>query len=234
MGNIGNVSLMVNGVDVRAQHMVKLDQGVTQEQAMSAAANNGLDEIMVYDPESGEAYMAYGQGMDFGGLDGYQAGDRVHATLDGKSVAIVPFVAKGPGGQTVQLLYDDEINTAGDGARAALQTTKNIGGTVLGMAKDNALEIAGAGVTLGAFARLGGAKVAETSAQTFLGKAGNFVFGSAKGVTMDAAKGFGKVAKWGAIIGAGAVVVGTAGTSIYGATRGSNAGSIESLGSKVK
>ncbi|MBF2053628.1 MAG: hypothetical protein IGS03_09220 [Candidatus Sericytochromatia bacterium] len=231
---MGNINMMVNGVDIRAQHLVKLDQGVTQEQAMAAAADNGLDEIMVYDPESGEAYMAYGQGMDFGGLDGYQSGDRVHATLDGKSVAIVPFVAKAAGGQSVQLLYDDEINTSADGAKAALQTTKNIGGAVLGMAKDNALEIAGAGITLGAFARMGGAKIAETGSQSFLSKAGTFVFGPAKGLTADAAKGFGKVAKWGAIIGAGAVVVGTAGTAIYGGTRSSNAGSIESLGTKVK
>lgn len=229
---MGNINLMVNGVDVRAQNMVRLDQGVTQEQAMAAAADNGLDEIMVYDPESGEAYMAYGQGMDFGGLDGYQSGDRVHATLNGKSVAIVPFVAKGPGGQAVQLLYDDEINTAADGAKAALNTTKNIGGTVLGMAKDNALEIAGAGITLGAFARMGGAKVAETTSQSFLGKAGTFVFGPAKGLTADAAKGFGKVAKWGAIIGAGAVVVGTAGTAVYGGTRSGNAAAIESLGDR--
>jgi len=227
MGN-----LMINGVNTNAQHLIKLDHGVTQEQAMAAAANNGIDEIMVYDESSGEAYMAYGQGMNFGGLDGYQAGDKVTATLNGKNVAIVPFVAN-VNGQTVQLLYDDEVNTAGDGVGKAWDTTKNIGGTVLGMAKDNALEIVGAGVTLGWMARMGGAKVAETGAQTFLGKAGTLAFGPAKDLTVSAAKGFGKVAKWGAIIGAGTAVVGTAGMAVYGGTRGANPAAIEALGKKV-
>lgn len=228
MGN-----LVINGVNVNAQHLIKLNKEVTQEVATEAAKDNNLDEIMVYDEESGEAYMAYGQGMNFGGLDGYQAGDRVTATLDGKKVAIVPFLAN-IDGQTQQLIYDDEINTAGDGASTALGVAKNVGLKVLGMAKDNALEIVGAGMTLGAFARMGGAKVASTAGQSFLSKAGTWAFGPAKEMTGQAMKGFGKVAKWGGIIAAGAAVVGVGGTAIYGATRTGDAKSIDALGTKVK
>ncbi|PKL78312.1 MAG: hypothetical protein CVV27_03515 [Candidatus Melainabacteria bacterium HGW-Melainabacteria-1] len=227
------MNLMINGVNTNAQHFVKLDKGVTQEQAMDAAKDNNLDEIMVYDQDSGEAYMAYGQGMNFNGLDGYQAGDRVHATLNGKQVAIVPFVAN-VNGQTAQLIYDDEINTAKDGASTAVGVAKNVGVKVLGMAKDNALEIVGAGMTLGAFARMGGAKVASTAGESFLSKAGTWAFGPAKEMTGQAMKGFGKVAKWGGIIAAGAAVVGVGGTAIYGATRSGNSTSIDQLGQKIK
>lgn len=230
---MGNMNLMINGVNTNAQHFVKLDKGVTQEQAMDAAKDNNLDEIMVYDQDSGEAYMAYGQGMNFNGLDGYQAGDRVHATLNGKQVAIVPFVAN-VNGQTAQLIYDDEINTAKDGASTAVGVAKNVGVKVLGMAKDNALEIVGAGMTLGAFARMGGAKVASTAGESFLSKAGTWAFGPAKEMTGQAMKGFGKVAKWGGIIAAGAAVVGVGGTAIYGATRSGNSTSIDQLGQKIK
>lgn len=272
---MANFNLTVNGVNVRPQHLVKLDNGVTQEQAMDAAADNGMDEMMLYNQETGEAFMAYGQGMDFSGLDGYQPGDRVHATLDGAQVAIVPFVANA-NGQAVQLIFDDEINTAGDGASTALSTAGTIGKSVLGMAKDNALQVLGAGVTLGAFARMGGAKIGSAAAQetlkgaaeqigraaatqggkaasqtvghaasqaiaeagaaggrTFLTKAGDFVFGPAKGLTGSAVKGLGKMAKWTAIIGGAAAVVGVGGTAIYGASRSGDATAIESLGKKV-
>lgn len=270
-----NFNLTINGVNTNAQHLVKLDNGVTQEQAMDAAADNGMDEIMLYNQETGEAFMAYGQGMNFEGLDGYQPSQRVHATLDGKEVAIVPFVAN-VNGQAAQLLFDDEINTGGDGASAALSTAGTIGKSVLGMAKDNALEVLGAGVTLGAFARMGGAKIGAAAAQetlkgaaqqigaaaaqqggktasqavgkaasqaiaqagtaggrSFMSRAGDFVFGPAKGLTGQAAKGLGKMAKWTAIIGGAAAVVGVGGTAIYGATRSGDAAAIESLGEKV-
>lgn len=270
-----NFNLTINGVNTQAQNLVKLDNGVTQEQAMDAATDNGLDEIMLYDQESGEAFMAYGQGMSFEGLDDYQPGQRVHATLNGKEVAIVPFVANN-NGQAVQILFDDEINTAGDGASAAISTAGTIGKSVLGMAKDNALEVLGAGVTLGAFARMGGAKLGAAAAQetlkgaaqqigsvaaqqggktaskavgqaaaqaiaqagtaggrTFMSRAGDFVFGPAKGLTGQAAKGLGKMAKWTAIIGGSAAVIGIGGTAIYGASRSGDATSIESLGKKV-
>jgi len=230
---MGNFNLMINGVNTNAQHLVKLDKGVTQEQAMEAAKDNGLDEIMVYDQASGEAFMAYGQGLNFGGLDGYQAGDKVQATLNGKQVAIVPFVAN-VNGQAAQLIFDDEINSAKDGAGTALTVGKNVGLKVLGMAKDNALEIVGAGMTLGMFARMGGAKVASTAGQSFLSKAGTWMFGPAKDLTVQAGKGFGKVAKWGGIIAAGAAVVGVAGTTIYGAARDGNSTSIDKLGQKIK
>jgi len=230
---MGSFNLMINGVNTNAQHLIKVDKGVTQEQAMDAAKDNGLDEIMVYDQESGEAFMAYGQGLDFHGLDGYQSGDKVHATLDGRPVAIVPFLAN-VNGQTAQIIYDDEINSAKDGAGTALSVTKNVGLKVLGMAKDNGLQIVGAGMTLGMFARMGGAKVASTAGESLLSKAGTWAFGPAKDLTVQAGKGFGKVAKWGSIAVAGAAVVGVAGTTIYGATRKSNAASIDALGKKVK
>lgn len=229
---MGSFNLMINGVNTNAQHLIKLDNGVTQEQAMDAAKDNGLDEIMVYDQNSGEAFMAYGQGLDFHGLDGYQSGDKVHATLNGKPVAIVPFVAN-VNGQTAQVIYDNEINSAKDGAGTAVDVAKNVGLKVLGMAKDNGLEIVGAGMTLGMFARMGGAKVASTAGESFLSKAGTWAFGPAKELTGQAAKGFGKVAKWGSIAVAGAAVVGVAGTTIYGATRSGNSNAIDQLGKKI-
>lgn len=233
MGNITGGNLMINGVNVNAQHMIKLDASVSQKQALDAAKDNGIDEIMVLNQETGEAYLAYGQGMNFGGLDGYQPGQQVLATLDGKRVAVVPFVSE-INGQMVQLTHDDEVNTAGDGVAEAWNITKNVGGKVIGMAKDNALEIVGAGMTLGAMARMGGAKVASTAGQSFLSKAGTWAFGPAKELTGQAMKGFGKVAKWGAIIGAGAAVVGVSGAAIYGGTRKGDATALEQLGTKVK
>lgn len=234
MGSIGQSgNLMINGVNVNAQHLIKLDKGVNQTQAMDAARDNGLDEIMVVDQEAGEAYMAYGQGLNFSGFDGYQEGQQVLATLDGKRVAVVPFVAE-INGQIVAPTFDDEINSAGDGASEALGVAKNVGLKVLGMAKDNAIEIVGAGMTLGAMARMGGAKVATTAGQGIMSKAGTWAFGPAKELTGQAMKGFGKVAKWGGIIAGTAAVVGVGGTAIYGATRSGNAAAIEQLGTKLK
>lgn len=230
---MGNMNLIVNGVNTNATRVVKLQDGVTQEQVQGAAKENGLDEIMVLDQDSGEAYMAYGSNMNFAGLDGYQAGDRLNATLNGKHVALVPFVTTA-NGQTSSLLYDDELNSARDGSNTALTATKNVGLKVLGMAKDNALEIASAGMTLGAFARMGGAKVTSTAGQSFLSKAGTWAFGPAKEMTGQAFKGFGKVAKWGGIIAAGTAVVGYGGTVAYGAYKNGkgDATAIEALAKK--
>ncbi len=229
---MGNMNLVINGVNTNASRFVKIDkESVTQDQVQAAAKDNGLDEIMVMDQESGQAYIAYGTDMNFSGLDGYQAGDRVNATLNGKQVALVPFV-----NQTTSLLYDDEMNSARDGSNTAISVTKNVGLKVFGMAKDNALEIASAGMTLGAFARMGGAKVTTTAGQSFMSKAGTWAFGPAKEMTGQAFKGFGKVAKWGAIIAAGAAVVGYGGTVAYGASKNGkgNAAALEALAQKDK
>ena len=230
---MGGFNLTINGVNTNASNLIKIDKNVQQKQATEAATDNGLDEIMVYDEANGEAYMAYGQGMNFGGLDGYQDGNRVLATLNGKQVAIVPFVKEGGNGEVIKPLFDDEVNTAGDGTGLAWTVTKNVGGKVLGFAKDNALEIAGAGMTLGTFARLGGAKVASTAGQSFWSKAGTWAFGPAKELTGQAGKGALQAGKWVAIGAGAAAILGTAGAAGYGALRKGDASKIGALGTKV-
>lgn len=231
---MANFNLNINGVNVNAQNVVKLDRGVTQEQATVAAQNNGMDEIMVYDQESGEAYMAYGQGLNFSGLDGYQPGQRVQATLGGKEVAIVPFVSN-QGGQAVQLIYDDELNTAGEGAKTALGVAKNVGLSVLGMAKDNALETIG-GVSTASYLAVAGGAAKAAPASSIGGKVMNFFVPAQLGQDLlkGAGKGAAKYGKYAAIaVGVGAAV-GIGGTAIYGGTRGGDAKALEQLGTKVK
>ncbi len=210
MGN-----LMVNGVNVNAQYIRELKEGVTQNQLASAIDGDGFDSLVYKDPTDNKFYVAYGDNMDFSSLQNRGAGDRTHATLNGKAIEVK--------------LFENEVNSASEGALEALKVGKNVAVGAGKMAMNNGVEIVGAGMTLGMFARLGGAKVASTTGQSFLSKVGTWAFGPAKELTGQAAKGFGKAAKWGAIAVGGAAVVGTTGYAIYGAARSQNEAGIKSI-----
>ena len=276
MGNIGGAkpNILINGVNTDASSMVKLDASVSQSQVIAAAADNNTDEVMLHDPTTGDYFMAYGQDMNFGGLDGYQPGQQVSVLVNGKQMEIIPFMDENTG---TQLLFDDELNSASDGATEAVGMIKTLGKKAVGMTVENGWGIVTAGMTLGMMAKLGGAKMgqaatqealksaaatfgaaiakeggeeaskafgkiaaqkiaeagATTGSKTFMSKAGDFLFGPAKGLTGDAMKGFGKTAKWTAIVAGTAAVVGVGGTAIYGATREADTRAIEQLGQKI-
>lgn len=210
MGN-----LIVNGVNVRAQYIRELQEGVTQEQLARAIDGDGYDSLVYKDPENGKFYIAYGDNMDFSSLQNRGPGDRTHATLNGRVIEVK--------------LFENEVNSAGEGALEALKLGKTVAIGAGKMAINNGIEIVGAGMTLGMFARMGGAKVASTAGQSFLSKVGTWAFGPAKPLVADAGKGFGKAVKWGAIAVAGAAVVGTAGYAVYGAARSQNDKGIKSI-----
>lgn len=114
---MGNINLVINGVNTNAQSVVKLEQGITQAQVNKRVKSNDLDEIMVYDEQAGEVYLASGKDMNFRGLDKYLAGDRhnINAVLNGKPVLVVPFVDSYAG--TMQI-FDDENNSPKDQPKA--------------------------------------------------------------------------------------------------------------------
>lgn len=174
MGNVagaggGGFTVMVNGVDLRAQHLMKFDEGVVPQQTTAAATNNKGDEIMLFDPETRSTYVAYGEGMDFEALDGYMAGDQLFVTLtsselgmQGKRLAVMPFV-KEVNGQQAQFLFDDEINTGTEGLMSAVGTGQTIG---LGVGKaigSNAMEVIGGVSTASYLAVAGGATKAAVA-----------------------------------------------------------------------
>ncbi len=192
MGNINGPNILVNGVGLQASNMIKLDASVSQSQVIAAAGDNNTDEIMLHDPTSGEYFMAYGQDMDFGGLDGYQPGQQVSVLMNGKQMEIIPFMDENTG---TQLLFDDELNSASDGATEALGFAKDFGQKAIGMTVDNAAGAATALMTVGALARLGGAKMGQAATQEAL-KSAAASFGAtiAKEGGEEAAKAFGQAA----------------------------------------
>jgi len=200
MGN-----LTVNGVNVNAMHIRELQEGVNQNQLAQAIDGDGLDSLVYKDPENGKFYIAYGDNMDFSSLQNRGPGDRTHATLNGKAVEVK--------------LFENEVNNFGEGAMEALKLGKTVAVGAGKFAANNGLEIVGAGMTLGMFARMGGAKVASTAGQSFMSKVGTWAFGPAKDLTVQAGKGFGKAAAYGAIAVVGAAAVGTVGYGIYGEAR---------------
>lgn len=208
MGN-----LTVNGVNTNIQKVRELKENVTLEQVQQSIDGDGYDSA-IFEAE-GKAFIAYGDNMDLSSLKNLKQGDKINASLNGKAVNLV--------------LFENEVNSASEGAMEALNLGKK---AVVGGAKmfaNNGLQIVGAGMTLGAFARMGGAKVASTAGQSLLGKAATFAFGPAKELTGQAGKGLAKAGKWAAIIAVGAAVVGTAGYAIYGANRSQNEKGINTI-----
>ncbi|MBT9546994.1 MAG: hypothetical protein IV090_16510 [Candidatus Sericytochromatia bacterium] len=200
MGN-----LTVNGVNVNAMHIRELQEGVNQNQLAKAIDGDGLDSLVYKDPENGKFYIAYGDNMDFSSLQNRGPGDRTHATLNGKAVEVK--------------LFENEVNNFGEGAMEALKLGKTVAVGAGKFAANNGLEIVGAGMTLGMFARMGGAKVASTAGQSFMSKVGTWAFGPAKDLTVQAGKGFGKAAAYGAAAVVVTAAVGTVGYGIYGEAR---------------
>ena len=105
MGN-----LMVNGVNVNAKYIRELKEGVTQNQLASAIDGDGFDSLVYKDPADNKFYVAYGDNMDFSSLQNRGAGDRTHATLNGKTIEVK--------------LFENEVNSAGEGAMEALNVGK--------------------------------------------------------------------------------------------------------------
>lgn len=210
MGN-----MIVNGVNVNAKYIRELQEGVTQEQLAKAIDGDGFDSLVYKDPENGKFFIAYGDNMDFSSLQNRGPGDRTHATLNGKAIEVK--------------LFENEVNSAEEGAMEALKLGKSVAIGAGKMALNNGVEIVGAGMTLGMFARMGGAKVASTAGESFLSRVGSWAFGPAKPLVADAGKGFAKAVKWGAIAVTGAAVLGTAGYAVYGATRGQDDKGIKSI-----
>lgn len=212
MGQISG-QFVVNGVNAGVQHVRELQEGVTLEQVQKAIDGDGFDSL-IYE-QNGKAYIAYGDALDLSSLKNITPGDKTLATLNGEKVNLV--------------LFENEVNSASEGLDRAWEYGKKIGIGAGKFVGNNGLEILGAGMTLGAFARMGGAKVASTAGQSILSKMGTWAFGPAKDLTLQAGKGFGKMAKWGAIaLGVGAVV-GTGASVIHGAARGTNTAGIDSI-----
>jgi hypothetical protein len=217
MGNMnvsgGASNFTVNGVNTGVKNIRELQEGVTLEQIQQAIDGDGYDS-MVFE-QDGKAYIAYGDNMNFSGLEKLGPGDKINANLNGRTVNLV--------------LFENEVNSASEGVGQAWDYAKKVGTGAGKYAANNGLEIVGAGMTLGMFARLGGAKTASTAGQSIGSKLGTWAFGPAKELTGQAAKGFGKAAKWGAIVVGGAAVLGTAGMAMYGASRGQDDKGIKSI-----
>lgn len=245
----GNPNLIINGVNTGAQNVREITEGVTLEQIQQAIDGDGYDSL-VYE-QDGKAYIAWGDNLNFEGLEGLAQGDTVNAKSGGKNINLV--------------LFENEVNSASEGVGQAWELGKK--GVVGGgkMFLDQGVQIVGAGVTLGMFARWGGAKTAQTLAAQTLGKAavtqatskavghvagqaiaesatvgskslfskaGTWLFGPAQPLTGSAMKGLAKAGKWAAI---GAVVVagvGTAGLAIYGGNRSHDVSGIDSITKK--
>lgn len=203
----------VNGVNTRMQHLRQLQDGVTLEQVQKALQKDGNDAVVF--EQNGNAYIGYGENMDFSSLKNVAPGQKVTATFKGQAAHLV--------------LFENEVNSATEGALEALRIGKN---AVVGGAKmfaNQGIQVIGAGMTLGAFARLGGARVVGAAGDGLLGKAATFAFGPAKDLTVQAGKGLAKAGKWAFIIGTGVALAGTAGYALYGANRSHSDAAIQSI-----
>lgn len=203
----------INGVNTGVKQIRQLQDGVTLEQVQQAVKDDGNDSVVF--EQDGKAFIGYGDAMDFSSLKGLMPGAKVNATYNSQAAHVV--------------MFENEVNSASEGVLEALNIGKKalVGGAK--MLTNQGIQIVGAGMTLGAFARMGGAKVVSTTGQSLFNKAASFAFGPAKDLTTVAGKGLAKAGKWALIIGAGAAVAGTAGYAIYGASRSQNDSAIRAI-----
>ena len=174
--------IKVNGMDVKAETVRTLNKNVTLPDLNEAIEKNGLDEIVVKDPQTNKTYVAWGQDMNLDSLKNLQNGYVPTVTINGKKAEII--------------LFDNEINSAKEGAQKALGLSKNLA------------------ISAGKLIADGGSYL--TTAKT---ASGAFVKATA---LVGSIWGMSQIAVSGTILGGAAAAVGTAGMAIYGAARGSN------------
>lgn len=167
------MNFTVNGQTFQAQNVRELQQGVQMDQVLDATFNDGHDSIIF--EQDGKEYIAWGDEVELSeftklaGTDLYQmanvnamqaGGEAKYNTLINQNVALAP-VDKVQGiynGKAINvIILENEVNSAGEGAGRAWDAAK-AGGKWLGKtAVSEGWKIAGAGMTLGMFARWGGA-----------------------------------------------------------------------------
>jgi len=194
-------NLTVKGVAINPERVRLLDKEVKLEQLQKVIEKNGVDEVLF--EQDGKAYLAWGRDMNLAGFKNLKQGEVPTATYKGKEATI--------------MLFDNEINSAKEGALKALDIAKDV---ALGSGKfmlNQGITIVSGGLALGSFAAM--AKGATTAAS----------FAAAKGLTVAALHGFARAGLWGAAIVGGAAALGTGGMAVYGAVRTSDATGIMNI-----
>lgn len=194
-------NLTVKGIAINPEKVRHLDKDVTLDQLQKVLNKNGLDEVVF--EQDGKAYVAWGRDMNLASFKNLKQGEVPTATYKGKPATV--------------MLFDNEINSAKEGALKALDIAKDV---AIGSGKfvfNQGITIITGGITLGSFAAL--AKVGTSAAS----------FAAAKTLTITALQGLGKAGLWGIVIVGAAAAVGTGGMAVYGAVRKSDATGIMNI-----
>lgn len=193
--------IRINGVNINAQNVREIKQGISLEQVQKSIKDDGYDSI-VFEKDN-KAYIAWGDSMNFDGLKNLKHGSIPTTKLNGKDVNLI--------------LFENEINSAGEGALTALDNMKDIvigGGTLF---VKQGIGIVGGALTLGGFASL--AKGVGTSGAIAM----------TKPLLGAAVKGLGRAGLWGAVAVAAGAAIYTGGMAIYGGVREKNLDGINSI-----